>query len=75
MTAAIRPMLTIDEAATALGITARTLQRLAKRGVVPGAKIGGEWRFPANVAEVAIRQTQAEIKGSACVASRAKGGR
>lgn len=61
-----RPMLNIDEAAVALGITARTLQRLARRGAVPGAKVGGEWRFPANVADVMVeRESRAAAQRAA----------
>lgn len=66
MTATIRPMLDIHEAATALGITWRTLQRLARRGEVPGAKVGGEWRFPHDIAERMIdRERQATAARSA----------
>jgi excisionase family DNA binding protein len=35
----------IAEAASYLNIKKGTLYRLAKNGQVPGAKIGGQWRF------------------------------
>ncbi len=35
----------IKEAAEALGIHPNTLQERAKAGLIPGAKIGKEWRF------------------------------
>ena len=59
MTAQNDQMLTIDQAARVLNVTARTLQRLAHRGEVPGAKVGGEWRFPPDIAERMIERTGA----------------
>ncbi len=38
-------ILNLDEASRYLRIKRRTLYSLAARGVVPGAKIGGQWRF------------------------------
>lgn len=38
-------ILTAQEAADYLAISVRTLRRMTKAGVVPGQKIGGEWRF------------------------------
>ena len=35
----------IDQAASYLNIKKGTLYRLAKRGQIPGTKIGGQWRF------------------------------
>ncbi|MDP6461562.1 MAG: helix-turn-helix domain-containing protein, partial [Gemmatimonadota bacterium] len=35
----------IAQAASYLNIKKGTLYRLAKKGEVPGAKIGGQWRF------------------------------
>lgn len=35
----------IAEAAKFLRISACTLRELVRAGVVPGAKVGGEWRF------------------------------
>jgi len=38
-------VLNLEEASQYLRIKRRTLSVLAARGVVPGAKIGGQWRF------------------------------
>jgi len=38
-------VLSLDEASQYLHIKRRTLYVLAARGAVPGAKIGGQWRF------------------------------
>jgi excisionase family DNA binding protein len=38
-------ILNLDEASRYLRIKRRTLYTLAARGVVPAAKIGGQWRF------------------------------
>jgi excisionase family DNA binding protein len=38
-------VLNLDEASRYLRIKRRTLYSLAARGMVPGAKIGGQWRF------------------------------
>ena len=39
------PLLDSDEAAQLLKIHAKTLQRLARRGEIPGVQIGKLWRF------------------------------
>lgn len=38
-------ILNLEEASRYLHIRRRTLYTLAARGMVPGAKIGGQWRF------------------------------
>jgi excisionase family DNA binding protein len=38
-------ILNLDEASRYLRIKPRTLYSLAARGIVPAAKIGGQWRF------------------------------
>jgi excisionase family DNA binding protein len=38
-------ILNLEEASRYLRIKRRTLYTLAARGVVPAAKIGGQWRF------------------------------
>jgi len=38
-------VLNLEEASRYLRIKRRTLYVLAARGAVPGAKIGGQWRF------------------------------
>jgi len=42
------PVLTTDEAAVLLQIHPKTLQRMARRGVVPAFRIGDLWRFRAS---------------------------
>lgn len=41
------PLRTTEEAAEFLSISPRTVQRLARRGELRGALIGGRWRFSA----------------------------
>jgi excisionase family DNA binding protein len=41
----LEEILSLDEASQYLRIKRRTLYSLAARGVVPAAKIGGQWRF------------------------------
>ncbi len=38
-------ILTLKQAADLLQISERTLQRIVKAGEVPGAQVGGQWRF------------------------------
>jgi excisionase family DNA binding protein len=42
------PLLDSDEAAALLKIHPRTLQRMARRGEIPGIQIGKLWRFRAS---------------------------
>lgn len=42
------PTLTSEEAARLLNIHPKTLQRMARRGQVPGRRIGDLWRFRAS---------------------------
>jgi excisionase family DNA binding protein len=42
---AVEEILNLEEASEYLRIKRRTLYSLASRGVVPAAKIGGQWRF------------------------------
>ncbi len=39
------PILTVKEAADCLRLSESTVLRLAAKGVIPGAKIGRQWRF------------------------------
>ncbi len=39
------PVLTLKEAARFLRLSQITVLRLANQGVIPGAKIGRQWRF------------------------------
>jgi excisionase family DNA binding protein len=36
------------EASRLLGIHPKTLQRMARKGLIPGKKVGRLWRFPAS---------------------------
>ncbi len=38
-------ILTLQQAAEMLQISERTIQRMLKTGEIPGARIGGQWRF------------------------------
>jgi excisionase family DNA binding protein len=38
-------ILTLQQAAEMLQISERTIQRMLKAGEIPGAQIGGQWRF------------------------------
>lgn len=42
-------LLDSDEAAALLGIHKKTLQKMARKGEVPGIQIGDLWRFRASV--------------------------
>ena len=42
------PVLNTDQAAALLQIHPKTLQRMARQGVVPGFRIGDLWRFRAS---------------------------
>lgn len=43
-----KPLLDTDEAASVMRIHPKTLQKLARRGVVHGIRIGKLWRFRAS---------------------------
>ena len=40
-----RPYLTVDEVAKRFHVNPTTVYRLAKRGHLPGFKVGNQWRF------------------------------
>jgi len=40
-----KPNLSGEEAAKWLGVSLRTVYRLAQRGKLPSFKVGGQWRF------------------------------
>lgn len=37
--------LSIKEAARWLGVSTRTVYRLVQQGILPGFRVGGQWRF------------------------------
>jgi len=45
---AFEPVLNTDEAAALLQIHPKTLQRMARQGIVPAFRIGDLWRFRAS---------------------------
>jgi len=44
----MKEILTPHDAAKYLSVHVRTIYRLAKKGEIPGRKIGGSWRFKKN---------------------------
>lgn len=44
-------MLTTQEAAEVLRLSTKTLRLLARKGVVPSVRVGGQWRFSAEAVE------------------------
>ena len=49
------PVLNTDEAAALLQIHPKTLQRMARRGVIPAFRIGDLWRFRASALDQWLR--------------------
>jgi len=45
------PYLTVEEVARRFVVTASTVYRLAQRGILPGFKVGGQWRFSQEMLE------------------------
>ncbi len=43
--------LSVDDVAARFSITATTVYRLAQRGVLPGFKVGNQWRFSEDMLE------------------------
>lgn len=46
-----KPYLTIEEVAKHFAVNVTTVYRLARRGKLPGFKIGNQWRFNENLLE------------------------
>ena len=46
---AFEPLLSLREAADLLGMHWKTLETFARRGRIPGTKVGKRWRFRASV--------------------------
>jgi excisionase family DNA binding protein len=49
-------ILTLQQAAEFLQISERTLQRMLKKGEIPGTQVGGQWRFD-------LEQLRALVRG------------
>lgn len=45
----MKEVMTPREAAEYFGVHVRTIYRLAKKGQIPGRKVGGSWRFRKDV--------------------------
>jgi excisionase family DNA binding protein len=43
--------LSVDQVARRFGITTSTVYRLAQRGILPGFKVGVQWRFSPDMLE------------------------
>lgn len=55
MSAEYPTILTLQQAAEMLQISERTLQRIVKKGDVPGTQIGGQWRFDRDQLRALVR--------------------
>ncbi|HEB73701.1 MAG TPA: DNA-binding protein [Candidatus Desulfofervidus auxilii] len=49
-------ILTVKDLAQYLKMDEHTVYRLARKGVLPGVKIGGEWRFKKNLIDKWIEE-------------------
>ncbi|MBU0741450.1 helix-turn-helix domain-containing protein [bacterium] len=48
-------ILTLQQAAELLQVSERTIQRMVKRGKMPGSQIGGQWRFDREQVKALVR--------------------
>lgn len=53
-------ILTLEQAAELLQLSARTVQRLVSRGRMPGRRIGGQWRFDRDQLREWVRGAEVE---------------
>ena len=51
-----KPNLSVEEVARWLGVDARTVYRLVKRGKLPGFKVGNQWRFGRDMLEAWVAE-------------------
>jgi excisionase family DNA binding protein len=47
----VTSLMTVEEVATYLAVTERTIYRLVKEGRLPAYRVGGQWRFKVAVLE------------------------
>jgi len=57
-------MLTVQEVATHLAVSARTVYRLMKDYHLPAYRIGGQWRFKLEAIETWMGEADAQLAGS-----------
>jgi len=57
-------ILTVRELARYLKMNEHTIYRLARKGVLPGAKIGGEWKFRKDLIDKWIEEESLSKKSS-----------
>ena len=55
-------ILTVKELAKYLKMDEHTVYRLARKGVLPGVKIGGEWRFKKDLIDKWIEEKSLDKK-------------
>lgn len=55
MTREYPEILTLQQAAELLQISERTIQRMLKKGEIPGTQIGGQWRFDRDQLRALVR--------------------
>jgi len=55
-------ILTVKELAKYLKMDEHTVYRLARKGVLPGVKIGGEWRFKKDLIDRWIEEKSLDKK-------------
>lgn len=54
----LEDILDADQVGKKLKVHPRTVKRLASQGVLPGFKVGGQWRFRREAIEEYIRQQE-----------------
>lgn len=60
----VNEILTLNEASEYLRIKGRTMYSLASRGVVPGIKVGGQWRFKRDMLDALFDRAQLDRERS-----------
>ena len=68
MVATVAKLITVQEAAEILRLHPRTVMNMAKRGDLPGSKIGKQWRFDLEAVESWL-ENQFRIPGRSLPAS------
>jgi excisionase family DNA binding protein len=65
-TRSFEPLLETPQAAELLKVHPKTLQKWARTGIIPGSKIGREWKFRASVLDdfVRSRYTHSTIRAA-----------